>query len=84
MVTATRSTSYQSQLHLDIDDHIGFKALARVPPPQLAAVVEGSDALLLGKALDLGCGTGTNSIYMADSAGMRMLTEANGRRCHAG
>ena len=45
---------------------VGFKPWdSGVPPPQLVAVVEGSDALLPEKALDLGCGTGTNSIYMA-------------------
>src|SRR6266852_4951120 len=45
---------------------VGFKPWdSGVPPPQLVAVVEGSDALLPQKALDLGCGTGTNSIYMA-------------------
>ena len=36
-----------------------------VPPPELVAVVEGPERLLPQKALDLGCGTGTNSIYMA-------------------
>ena len=45
---------------------VGFKPWdSGVPPPQLVTVVEGSDALLPEKALDLGCGTGTNSIYMA-------------------
>ena len=45
---------------------VGFKPWdSGVPPPQLVAVVEGSDALPPQKALDLGCGTGTNSIYMA-------------------
>ncbi|MHB8613845.1 MAG: class I SAM-dependent methyltransferase [Candidatus Dormibacteraceae bacterium] len=45
---------------------VGFKPWdSGVPPPQLVAVVEGSNALLPQKALDLGCGTGTNSIYMA-------------------
>jgi SAM-dependent methyltransferase len=45
---------------------VGFKPWdSGVPPPELVAVVEGSDALLPQKALDLGCGTGTNSIYMA-------------------
>ncbi|HEX3507893.1 MAG TPA: class I SAM-dependent methyltransferase [Candidatus Dormibacteraeota bacterium] len=45
---------------------VGFKPWdSGVPPPQLVAVVEGSNALSPQKALDLGCGTGTNSIYMA-------------------
>jgi cyclopropane fatty-acyl-phospholipid synthase-like methyltransferase len=36
-----------------------------ISPPELVAVVEGIAALPPGKALDLGCGTGTNSIYLA-------------------
>ncbi len=36
-----------------------------ISPPELVAVVEGDQALPPGKALDLGCGTGTNSIYLA-------------------
>lgn len=45
---------------------VGFKPWdTGVPPPELVAVVEGSDALEPGRALDLGCGTGTNAIYLA-------------------
>jgi SAM-dependent methyltransferase len=36
-----------------------------VTPPELRAVVEGPDALPPGRALDIGCGTGTNAIYLA-------------------
>jgi SAM-dependent methyltransferase len=36
-----------------------------ITPPELVAVVEGDHALPAGKVLDLGCGTGTNSIYLA-------------------
>ena len=44
----------------------GFKPWdTGVPPPELVSVVEGNDRLVPGKALDLGCGTGTNSIYLA-------------------
>lgn len=44
----------------------GFKPWdSGVPPPELVAVVEGKDRLTPGKALDLGCGTGTNSVYLA-------------------
>jgi cyclopropane fatty-acyl-phospholipid synthase-like methyltransferase len=45
----------------------GFKPWdSGVPPPELIAVVEGKDRLTPGKALDLGCGTGTNSVYLAE------------------
>ncbi len=34
-------------------------------PGELAALIEGEDALPAGRALDIGCGTGTQSVYMA-------------------
>ncbi len=37
-----------------------------VPPPELVEVIEGSTALRHGRALDLGCGTGTNCRYLLD------------------
>lgn len=44
----------------------GFKPWdSGVPPPELVSVVEGNDRLAPGKGLDLGCGTGTNCIYLA-------------------
>ena len=44
----------------------GFKPWdSGVTPPELIEVVEGERALPPGKALDLGSGTGTNSIYLA-------------------
>ena len=36
-----------------------------IPPPELVEVIEGPNALEPGRALDLGCGTGTNAIYLA-------------------
>jgi SAM-dependent methyltransferase len=36
-----------------------------ITPPEVVAVIEGPDALPAGRALDLGCGTGTNAIYLA-------------------
>ena len=36
-----------------------------ITPPELVEVVEGPGALPPGRALDLGCGTGTNVLYLA-------------------
>lgn len=36
-----------------------------VVPPEVVAAIEGLDALPPGRSLDLGCGTGTNSLYLA-------------------
>lgn len=36
-----------------------------IPPPELVEVVEGASALPPGRALDIGCGTGTSTIYLA-------------------
>jgi SAM-dependent methyltransferase len=36
-----------------------------VPPPELVDVIEGVRQLPVGRALDLGCGTGTTTVYMA-------------------
>jgi hypothetical protein len=44
----------------------GFKPWdSGVSPPELVSVVEGPGRLAPGKSLDIGCGTGTNSIYLA-------------------
>jgi cyclopropane fatty-acyl-phospholipid synthase-like methyltransferase len=63
-----------------------------ISPPELVAVVEGDQALPPGKALDLGCGTGTNSIYLAqhgwDVSGVdftaRALERASQKAARAG
>lgn len=34
-------------------------------PPELSAIVEGAGALPAGRALDIGCGTGTQAVYLA-------------------
>lgn len=36
-----------------------------VSPPELVQAVEGAGAMSPGRALDLGCGTGTNCLYLA-------------------
>jgi len=36
-----------------------------VPPPELIEVIEGARRLPSGRSLDLGCGTGTTTTYMA-------------------
>lgn len=38
---------------------------AGVTPPELVALVEGPGAPAPGRALELGCGTGTNAVYPA-------------------
>jgi SAM-dependent methyltransferase len=40
-----------------------------ISPPELVAVIEGAEALAPGRALDLGCGTGTNALYLAQHGG---------------
>ncbi len=53
--------------------HLLFDVLYRLgrpiwdipPPDNLRSAVEGTDALPPGNALDVGCGTGTNVIYLA-------------------
>ncbi|TDD00228.1 class I SAM-dependent methyltransferase [Nonomuraea deserti] len=51
-----------------------------VPAPELVDTVEGPDALPPGRALDLGCGTGTNAVYLArhgwDVVGVDLIDRA--------
>ena len=45
----------------------GFKPWdSGMTPPQLVELVEGPAALKPGRALDLGCGTGTNAAYLSE------------------
>lgn len=52
-------------------------------PPELVAAVEGAEALPAGRALDIGCGTGTNSLYLArhgwDVTGVDFVPQAIAR-----
>lgn len=52
----------------------------RVPPTDLIDLVEGSASSRSGRALDIGCGTGTDSIYLAmhgwDVTGVDMVPKA--------
>lgn len=54
-----------------------------VPPPELVEVIEGARRLPLGRALDLGCGTGTTTLYMArhswDATGVDFVPRAISR-----
>jgi SAM-dependent methyltransferase len=46
---------------------LGFKPWdSGVTPPELVELIEGPAALQPGRALDLGCGTGTNCRYLSD------------------
>ncbi len=51
-----------------------------VTPPELVHTIEGPDAPPPGRALDLGCGTGTNVIYLAqqgwDAVGVDFINKA--------
>lgn len=61
-------------------------------PAELTALVQGSSALTPGRALDIGCGTGTQAVYLAQHgwqvAGVdvveRALDRARRRAEHAG
>lgn len=51
-----------------------------VPPPELVEVIEGARRLPIGRTLDLGCGTGTTTVYMArhgwDATGVDFVPRA--------
>jgi SAM-dependent methyltransferase len=61
-------------------------------PPELTGVIEGPGALPVGRALDMGCGTGTQAVYLAShdwevtaiDAVPRPLTRARARAEAAG
>ncbi len=53
------------------------------PPPELIELVEGPSSLAPGRALDLGCGTGTDTVYLSrhgwDVTGVDMVPKALAR-----
>jgi SAM-dependent methyltransferase len=71
---------------------VGFTPWDGPVPNPLKAMIEGPDALAAARALDLGCGKGTKSVYLAthgwDVTGVdfvpRALREARGRAQAAG
>jgi SAM-dependent methyltransferase len=50
-----------------------------VTPPELVDLIQGADALTSGRALDMGCGTGTNVAYLADRGWTATGVEADRR-----
>jgi SAM-dependent methyltransferase len=54
-----------------------------VTPPEVVGLIEGPSAVVPGRALDLGCGTGTNVRYLAehgwDATGVDAVPAAIGR-----
>ena len=77
----------------EIAYRVGFKPWdTGAPPAELVALVEGPDGVSPGRALDLGCGTGTNVVYLCrhgwDVTGVdlvgRALSVARRRAAEAG
>jgi SAM-dependent methyltransferase len=52
-------------------------------PPEVVGMIEGAEALPVGRALDLGCGTGTNVAYLAELGWDATGGEADGRAFEA-
>ena len=54
-----------------------------VTPPEVVDLIEGAEAMPVGRALDLGCGTGTNLAYLAGHGWDATGVEADGRAFEA-
>ncbi len=54
-----------------------------VTPPELVDLIQGAEALAPGRALDLGCGTGTNVASLADHGWVATGVEADRRAVEA-
>ena len=50
-----------------------------ITPPVVVDLIEGAHALAPGRALDLGCGTGTNVRYLAEHGWRAVGVEADAR-----
>ncbi len=53
------------RLIIDTIYRLGTPPWDTPPPEELTAIIEGTDALAPGNALDIGCGSGANVIYLA-------------------
>lgn len=65
MSTQPKSSKLVSTVY-NVAYKVGFSPWDLGPPmPELVELIEGSEALTPGRALDLGCGAGSKSIYLA-------------------
>lgn len=76
--------SVTSNLFFRLAYRLGFKPWDRgVPPPELVEVIDGTRRLEPGRVLDLGCSTGTTSIYLASKGWQVTAVDFVPRPIHA-